>query len=288
MMAIEPHIELEVLICTYGADGIKRIAQCKHPEIPGVSYLVSWQSSEDIDVPDALLRKDFKIFHTESKGLSKNRNNAFSRSTAPYLLISDDDIDYSEKGLKSVIESFHKNPDADIITFRYGSIDSKKQYPNKITSLQYPPKGYFVTSFEIALKSASIKGKKWFNENFGIGATFPSGEEDVFIKDCLNAGLKGIFLPITIARHEGATTSERNLMLATRPQTKGAVFLHLHPHDWPLRMISHALREIPLWRKGIVPSPLSYCINWLKGARRAKKMKIFPTHDYSYKYLSHE
>ncbi len=287
-MAIETHIELEVLICTYGADGIKHVAQCKHPEIPEVSYLVSWQASDGIDVPYALQREDFKIFRTDSKGLSKNRNHAFSKSTAPFLLISDDDLDYTEKGLKSVIESFHKNPNADIITFRYDSIHNKKQYPYKKVSLQYPSKGYFITSFEIALKSDSIVGKKWFNENFGIGATFPSGEEDVFIKDCLNADMIGIYLPITIVRHEGTTTSERNQMLASRPQTKGAVFLHLHPHDWPLRMISHALREIPLWRKGMVPSPLSYCINWLKGAFRAKKMKIFPTPDYSAKYLSHE
>ena len=145
-----------------------------------------------------------------------------------------------------------------------------------------------MTSFEIAFRRESVQGRLWFNEKFGIGAIFPSGEEDVFLRDCLDTGLKGLFLPITIARHDSTTTSERNLMLASRPQTKGAVFLRLHNRDWPLRMIAHALREIPLWRKGQVPSPLSYCLNWLKGVRMARKMKIFPTPGYSLFYPYHE
>ncbi|MDE6023013.1 MAG: hypothetical protein K2G13_05875, partial [Muribaculaceae bacterium] len=118
------------------------------------------------------------------------------------------------------------------------------------------------------------------------GAKFPSGEEDIFLCDCLNMGLKGIFLPFTIASHYGTTTSERNLMRASRPQTKGAVFLHLHPRSWFLRMLAHAKREFPIWRKGLVPSPISYCRNWLNGVRLARKMNVFPTQDCSNKYDS--
>ena len=91
--------------------------------------------------------------------------------------------------------------------------------------------------------------------------------------------LKGLFLPLTIARHDEPTTSERNLMLPSRPQTKGAVFTRLHPYSWPLRMIAHALREIPLWRKGVAPNPLSYCRNWIKGVAKAKKHGVFNVHD---------
>ncbi len=197
-------------------------------------------------------------------------------------------MDYSENGLREVIEAFATHKDKDILTFRYQSSSHTKYYPASPCDLSTPDKGYFITSFEIALRKDSVKGKIWFNENFGIGSTFPSGEEDVFIKDCLDAGLKGLFLPITIARHDGTTTSERNLMLPTRPQTKGAVFLRLHPRQWPLRMIAHALREIPLWRKGLVPSPLSYCYHWLKGTMMARKIKAFPTPDYSLHYHCHD
>lgn len=279
-------IKLQVLICTYGADGIDRVALGKHPKTDGVEYLVSWQASEGVAVPDAIQREDFKIYRTNTKGLSKNRNHALSKATAPLLLISDDDVDYTPEGLNAVMDSFGQNPGMDILTFKYDSSASSKQYPSRTFTLDFPPKGYFTSSIEMAFRRDALQGKIWFNESFGIGATFPSGEEDIFIKDCLNSGLKGRFLPCIIARHDEETTSGRNLKLPSRPQTKGAVFLHLHPKDWFLRMIRHAIKEIPQWRKGNVPSPLSYCLNWMKGVRMAKKVKVFPTPDYSKEYLS--
>ena len=276
--------ELQVLICTYGSDGIKRVASASHPKIEGIEYLVSWQTDGEHDIPISLQRPDFHILRSATKGLSVNRNIALSKASAPLLLISDDDVDYTEYGLRAVVDAFRKHKDMDIVTFRYESTSHTKYYPKGPSDLGAHEKGYYITSFEIALRRESVQGKIWFNENFGIGATFPSGEEDIFICDCLAYGLKGIFEPITIARHDNTTTSERNLMLPSRPQTKGAVFLRLHPRDWLLRMSVHTCREIPLWRKGIVPSPLSYCINWLKGVKTAKKLNVFPTPDYSPHY----
>ena len=276
--------ELQVLICTYGADGIERVASAAHPEVEGIEYVVSWQTDGKHEIPKALQRPDFRILSSATKGLSVNRNIALSKATAPLLLIRDDDVDYTEEGLRAVVDAFHRHKDMDIVTFRYASKSHTKYYPAGARDLAAHEKGYFITSFEIALRRESVQGKIWFNENFGIGATFPSGEEDVFICDCLSSGLRGIFEPVTIARHDGTTTSERNLMLPSRPQTKGAVFLRIHPHDWLLRMSVHILREIPLWRKGIVPSPLSFCINWLKGVKTARKLNVFPTPDYSQHY----
>ncbi len=275
-------VKLQVLICTYGAEGIDRVAKGKHPVVNGVEYIVSWQASDCVQIPHALLRGDFRIYRTDTLGLSKNRNNSLSKATAPIILISDDDVDYTAEGLRLVMDSFAENSGIDIITFEYVSKSHKKFYPGRQFSLDIPEKGYFITSFEIALKRDAIVGKIWFNESFGIGAQFPSGEEDVFLKDCLDAGLKGIFLPSVIARHDGTTTSMRNLMQASRPLTKGAVFRRLHPKSWIPRMIVHALREIPLWRKGLVPSPFSYCLNWIRGAKIAKRQGIYPTPDYGY------
>lgn len=269
-------VDLQVLICTYGEEGIRRVARGSHPALEGVEYLVSWQASDGVDVPQVLAsRSDFRICRSDTVGLSKNRNNAFSESSAPLLLISDDDVDYREEWLRNVVAEFASRPEADIIAFRYESEMARKDYPRYEASLSRPPKGYFVTSFELAVRRQSVVGRISFNENFGIGAVFPAGEEDVFVKDCLDAGLDGIYLPVTIVRHEGTTTSERNLMSPDRPRTKGAVFLRLHPCDWPLRMVAHVLREIPLWRKGLVPNPLSYCVNWMRGVCQAWRLGVF-------------
>lgn len=288
MMDREEGIMLQVLVSAYGGDGINRLAAGMHPHVEGVRYLVSWQASEGVEVPAALEREDFRIYRTDTVGLSKNRNNSLALATAPLLLISDDDVDYTREGLETVIRSFADNPLADIILFEYESESGAKKYPSQSFPLENPPKGYFVSSIEIAFRRSSVWGKCWFNESFGVGARFPSGEEEVFIRDCMDAGLKGIFLPAVIARHDSPTTSGRNLMSSSRPYAKGAVFTRLHHSDWPLRMLVHSLREIPLWLRHQVPSPWSYCVDWMRGAIHAEKGDIFPTPDYFSKYPTHE
>lgn len=280
--------ELEVMICAYGPDGISRVAMSCHPRIKNISYLVSWQNDGTTGIPKELQRDDFRIITSHTKGLAANRNIALTHATAPLLLIADDDETFTEEGLRSVIESFRQRPEADLIAFRYESKNAPKTYPKIPYSLKDRKKGHYISSIELSFRKDSVKGRFWFNENFGIGATFPSGEEDIFLKDCIEAGLNCLYEPKTIARHDGDTTSGRNLMLASRPQTKGAVFLHLYPKDWLLRMLAHAIREIPAWRKKLAPSPLSYIINWLKGANMARKLKVYPTPDYSQKYRCHE
>lgn len=287
-MAEKDGILLQVLISTHGEEGIRRVAESIHPVVEGVEYLVSWQASDRAEIPNELLRDDFRIYRTDTIGLSSNRNHSLSKATAPLLLISDDDVSYPEKGLESVIMAFREHQDVDIMTFKFESREVSKYYPTSSLPLDKAPKGYFVSSIEIALRREVVKGRVWFNENFGIGACFSSGEEDIFIKDCLDAGMQGLYMPQVIAVHDNATTSTRNLMLPQRPFTKGAVFIRLHPSDWFLRMMAHALREIPLWRKGKVPSPVSFCCNWLKGARAARRNHVFPTPDYSLKYDCHE
>lgn len=279
---------LQVMICTYGADGIERLAKSSHPVISGVEYLVSWQTDGNTPLPRSLKRDDIKIFTIQGKGLSANRNHALGKATAPLLLISDDDVEYTKDNLQRVITAFEDNPDADILTFKYDTQNCHKTYPENSISLSTPFKGYFISSIEIAFRRESIQGKIWFNEFFGIGAVFPSGEEDVFIKDCLANGLTGKFIPATIARHDGDTTTQRTAMHPTLSQTKGAVFLHTHPSDWIARMAVHAIRETRLWIKGQGLSPVCYIRNWLIGANKAGQLKVFPTPDYSKKYLSHE
>lgn len=268
-------IELQVMICTYGEEGIRRVAQSAHPAVPGVEYLVSWQTDGRADIPEALQRPDFRIVMTDTKGLSANRNNALANATAPLLLVSDDDADYSEEGLAAVIKAFGEYPDCGLLTFKYASAKHEKDYPSHGFSLDRVPKGYFVSSLEIAFRREAVQGKIWFNEFFGIGAMFPSGEEDVFLRDCTLAGLIGRFVPEVIARHDGSTTSDRNKKSVSMPQTKGAVFLHLHPFSWPLRMMAHISRQFGPWRRGAGLSPYSYGLNWLKGAWKAKTKGVF-------------
>jgi len=81
-----------------------------------------------------------------------------------------------------------------------------------------------VASVEIAFKRNSInKTHLRFDENFGLGALFPTGEENIFLADALDKGLKLLYIPIPIVTHppESSGQDYDNIKLV---QAKGAMF----------------------------------------------------------------
>lgn len=264
-------IKLQVLICTFGAEGLLRIARGTYPAVEGVEYLVSWQCPADedktVEIPEALSREDFKVFPVKSRGLSHNRNHALSLASAPYCLLADDDLNYFADGLKDVINTFDNNPGLDIASFEYCGADSKT-YPSEGFDLRHPPKGYFITSFELAFRREKVMETGiLFDTDFGVGAKYPAGEEDLWLDALLHQGLNARFYPVMIAEHTGPTSGIR---LAADPQmirTKGAVFRRRFPLTWPGRMLTHALRQR---HSPQGPSPLRYTHLWLQGALDAR------------------
>lgn len=260
---------LDVMICTIGREGIRRVAAGKHPRMAGVRYIVAWQLPDgDEELPQKLRRNDFTVVVTETRGLSRNRNVALAHATAPLLLISDDDVDYTEEGLHRVIDSFRANSDCDILTFRYISANAPKRYPPMGCDLRRPAKGYYPTSFEIAMRRESLPPDLRFDENFGIGATFPSGEEDLFLHDALSRGLRCHFIPSDICRHDGDTTADRLRRSPSLIEAKGAIVPLLYPGSWPLRMLLLAVRST---RSGDM-SAATYIKAWLRGRRKARRL----------------
>lgn len=257
-------VQLQVLVCTKGADGIQRVASRSYPCVDGVEYLVSWQIPDgDAPVPTELFRQDVRVVRVNSVGLSNNRNNALRCSSAPLLLIADDDVDYSIEGLKGVLEAFRTHPECDCLTFMYDG--ASKPYPLSESPHPVRTKGYFLSSIELAFRSSAVKGRMEFDTRFGIGGEFACGEEEIFLHDCLRCGLTARFVPHVVASHRHLSTAAR---MADSPElivTKGAVFFRMKSYLWPLYMMSHAFRVA---RRSGMRSGLRYCRLWLRGVRR--------------------
>jgi glycosyltransferase involved in cell wall biosynthesis len=164
------------------------------------------------------------IFEYIEKGLAKSRNHALDLAQGEICLISDDDLDYKDDIEETITQAFKENPTADIITFQIETPEGKpfNNYPresfwhNKRTIMR-------VASVEIAFKRASIEKKHLrFDEFFGLGATFPTGEENIFLSDALDKGLKLLYLPTPIVIHpqesSGAAFDDDRLI-----QAKGAM-----------------------------------------------------------------
>lgn len=235
--------DLEVLISTIGREGIERVAGMQLPCVDGVRYLVSWQCA-DGELPDVLSRPDVKVVLSGSMGLSNNRNDAFAASESQLLLIADDDLRYTADGLRTVIDTMMAHPGVDLATFMHVGGDHK-MFPEVEFDLRRPASGYYVTSFEIAVRRHVVAGDSGvrFDPRFGIGAPrFGAGEEQFFIDDVMSRGYECRFFPKVIVSHPGVTTSQRYLT----PGVLMAQGVYLRTaFAWP-----QALARIPLlaWR----------------------------------------
>lgn len=238
---------LEILICTYN-DRIAEVANVLMPPMHNISYLISWQQSDDFaapELPDALRREDVRISTLCGKGLSLNRNNAIANATGDICLIADDDITYLPNHIHHIVEVFESHPTLDIATFKYDSKSNPKQYPSYSFDLRQPVKGYYVASIEIAFRRKSVQGVVQFNPLFGANApVLIDGEEGVFIIDALNKGLSGFFFPYVIVRHDHATTGNRCASDLKHLMGNGAyIYLAYKDGTAPLRYVLFAWRS---------------------------------------------
>lgn len=72
---------LQVMICTFGKEGIARVTASSHPIVDGVEYLVGWQLPDgDAEIPMELIeRPDFHIFKEKSRGYQETAISYFQK-----------------------------------------------------------------------------------------------------------------------------------------------------------------------------------------------------------------
>lgn len=240
----ESALTLEVLIATCGPDGGQKVAAMNLPELPRVSYLVSWQEPGGSGIPETLsARDDVRIIILEGFGLSRNRNNCLDNARGDILLIADDDLELIPEGLESILAIFGKNPGLEYGSFRYDS-DVPKEYPEYECSLDTLPRNFYQTSFEIALRRDSRAGRLRFPENFGLGSTegFTAGEEELLLKKARINSICCHFFPVTIARHKGPTTGVRQQLADGAIRARGTLTAVEYPLTSILRIPVVSLR----------------------------------------------
>lgn len=284
-------MNLHILIAAYGKEALKGIASLPHPGYPGVDYTVNWQKHEGAPIPPQLQeREDFRIIRDDTTGLCNARNSllkaALERMDANpdaqhRALISDDDVSYSTEDLRRLIEALKKNPEYGFLTFRYDSSRHHKFYPEEEFEFPYTPKGYFVSSIEIALNLTLLRpliekrGHRLFNTAFGInGSLFCAGEEDVAIELLLRNGFRGKYIPEYIASHPMESTSDRIFNTRSFVETKAAGMLYTKRFTWPARMGVHALRAARLKDDNHVGF-FRFCGWWLSGVKKAVSHRVF-------------
>lgn len=213
-----------------------------------------------------------KLFSYEEKGLSKSRNKAIEHSNADICIIADDDLRYEDDYEKIVEEGYIKYPDADIIVFYVDNVDDSKKRRvrregkiNLLTSMK-------VQSVQMTLKRKSIiKNKIKFNENFGAGTELYSGEENIFLKDCLKKKLKIYYIPKKIATIQDNNSTWMKGYDKQYFMAKGATFYEMFKFLYPFIILQFAVRKKKKYSKDM--SVLKAIKYMFKGVKQYKDEK---------------
>lgn len=138
------------------------------------------------------------VISNEDRGLSKSRNIAIKYSNADICLVCDDDIVFVDDYETKIISMYNQLKDADVIIYDY-STSSKTRYCKKLSESVKMLRMIDllkVSSVRISFKRDSIiKNNIKFDELFGAGSVFSSGEENLFLKECYKKGLKIYYYP---------------------------------------------------------------------------------------------
>ncbi|MBP1584439.1 MAG: glycosyltransferase family 2 protein [Lachnospiraceae bacterium] len=160
-----------------------------------VSQLEEESSEEEFTFDGNRIR----VFKSRTQGVGINRNTCIELSTADIILFADEDIVYDEGYAEKVMKEFGDHPEADMILFNVRVCEERRTYWND----SYKPVRWYncgrYPAYSIAVRASRLKGEGIrFSLLFGGGARFSNGEDSLFLKNCLDKGMKIFSSPVVL------------------------------------------------------------------------------------------
>ena len=185
------------------------------------------------------------------RGIGLSRNNALMRATADICLFADDDVTYVDDYKDIILNAFKKKPEADMILFNVPSTNSER--PTYRISSEHRVRLYNCLRYgavNIAVKTEIIRQKNiYFSLLFGGGAKYSSGEDSLFIADCIRRGVKVYTNPTII----GYVSQEKSSWFDGYTDKyfidKGALYEAMTPTYSKLMSLQFCLRHRNMFKK---------------------------------------
>ena len=225
---------LTVAIATTGAR-LERIAL--PPAVTGIDYIVTVQDAQAGPLPDWHTRQDVAVCPETQRGLSANRNSGITQARGALLLFSDDDIRLSPQGLERLRGVFRDEVGlALVLGWRAGQLPTRGRRRGTYRLTRFNSGRAAAPSIMIATEKVRASGI-YFDTGFGIGSPCPLGEDYIFVTDVLDAGLRGISVPVIAGAHPGPSSGENwtdPLLIKSRATVLRRVFGHA---AFPMRLL---------------------------------------------------
>ena len=221
-------MKLNILISTIN-EGIYKIKDIFLPLEENISYIVSHQITNDKDYSQEISllqqREDVKYVSLCTKGLSKNRNNCLRYADGDIVYICDDDVRLAHHSVLAAIRRLEEDESIDVLRCQIETFDGKpyKYYNTREYVMRHITQLTSISSIEMIVKKAFLKENNiLFDERFGLGSPYPTGEDFVFAVDIFRKNGKIVHFPRTIALHEDEGTGSK--LSDSVIYARGAVF----------------------------------------------------------------
>lgn len=151
-----------------------------------------------------------RIINSFERGLSKSRNLALENALGKILLIADDDVVYKKDFDQNVIYAYNSNKNASMICFETETFEDEPVRKYKSNYFWMKKADFlWVLSIEISFKRNDLLSNGvFFNEHFGLGAKFQDAESMYFLRSANFKGLKILFAPKFIVKHQKYSSSD--------------------------------------------------------------------------------
>lgn len=189
-------MKVSILLPTLGEriDELKRLFNSLEEQTNKSFELIIISQGNHKEVEVLLSQYSFKYNHIniDKKGLSYARNIGLKQVKGEYLILSDDDAWYPNYSIDMIINKFLKES-CDVACFKIYDPMLEKEYKNyrkhrkSIKNIDILRKSSIEICFN--LKQISLE-EIYFDEEFGLGSKYISGEENLVLKNILDLGYK--------------------------------------------------------------------------------------------------
>ena len=132
-----------------------------------------------------------QVFSMPERGVGLSRNTALLHASADICVFMDEDIVLTQDYEVQIRQAYEKLPDADMILVNVKVAPSRRTYWNEdIHRVNYRNYGRYPAYSITARREALLRANVHYSLLFGGGAKYSNGEDSLFLRDCLKAGLK--------------------------------------------------------------------------------------------------
>lgn len=191
--------------------------------------------NQGVDNSVVLIEKgdyQLKFYSFNERGVGLSRNTAMMRAHADIIQFADDDMIFTDTYREDVINEFESHPEADAILFSLESLNPERpllkiekfRRVRKIEALKYGCARLAIRREKVIYNNIS------FSLLFGGGAMYGSGEDTLFLQDCIRSGIRVYKSPVKVADVRQDTSTWFSGYNEKYYKDKGALFAAALPN----------------------------------------------------------